>query len=69
MGWATCGPIIVAALHDLFDKDLDLDENFCHYHENSESFEKRFRSDCIKLIDAFRKVENPFEENPLITLL
>ena len=42
MGWATCGPIIVAALHDLFDDDLDLDENFCHYHENSESLRNAF---------------------------
>ena len=68
MEWATCGPIKAAMLRDLFDDDLDEDENFCHHHENSDSFEKRFHSDRMKLIDAFRKEGNPFEEQPLINL-
>lgn len=42
MGWATWGPIMAAALHDLLDDDLNLDENFCHYHENSESLRNAF---------------------------
>ena len=36
MEWATCGLIIAANLHDLFDDDLDEDENFRHYHENGD---------------------------------
>ena len=63
MEWVTCGPIIAAMLHDWFDDDLSEDENFCHHHENRDLFEKRFRSDHIKLKDAFRKVGNLFEEH------
>lgn len=54
MEWATCGLIIVANLHDFFDDDLDEDENFRHYHENGDSFKKRFGSDRIKLINPLR---------------
>ena len=63
------GPITAAMLRDLFDEDLDEDENFRHHHENSDLFEKHFRSDHIKLKDVFRKVENPFEEQPLINVV
>ena len=49
MEWATCGPIVAGMLSDLFDDDLDEDENFRYHHKNSDSFEKRFRSDYIKL--------------------
>ena len=60
MEWATCGPIIAAVLRDLLDDYLDEDEN---------CFEKRFRSDHVKLKDVFREVGNPFEEQPLINLV
>ena len=69
MEWATCVLIIAANLHDLFDDDLDEDENFRHYHENGDLSQKRFRNDRIKLINAFRKVENSFEEQPLINIV
>lgn len=64
---ATWGLIVAAVLHDLFDDNLDKDKNFLHNQEKT--FEKRFRRDCIKLIDAFRKLENPFQEQPLIGLV
>ena len=37
--------------------------------ENSDSFQKRFHTDRIKLTDAFPKVGNPFEDQPLINLI
>ena len=42
---------------------------FHQYDENSDSFEKHFCSDHIKLKDAFLKVGDPFEEQPLINLV
>ena len=59
MEWVTCGPIIAAMFLDLSDEDLNEDGNFCHHHENSDSF----RSDHIKLKDTFRKVGNPLRCN------
>ena len=42
MEWVTCNPIIAATLRNLFDDDLNEDENFPQHRENSDSFERRF---------------------------
>ena len=69
--WATCGPQIAQMLFDVYGaEEDDSEEEYCYHHEDTNSFERKFREDRVKLIDAFEGLGNPFSdsENELVNI-
>ena len=60
--WSFCGPIIAARLRDLFGYDLDEMKMSVTIMKIVTHLRNDF---AVKLVEAFCKVRNPFEEQPL----
>ena len=58
--WAVCGPAVADMFKDL--PDIDEDDCYQFHHENTNNFEKKFRSDSNKIFEDFLNNGNPFVE-------
>ena len=72
MQWMEAGPEIARMITEFGDiiVDADPEEPIKSHHENTTTFEKRFRKDVKSMYEAFIENGNPFEEEEdvLITL-
>ena len=61
--WATSGPQIAKLIQTARSKPFDDgNEDSRFHHEDTDSFEKKFRLEREKLIEVFKELGNPFEE-------